>query len=72
MSHAGCHYQGSDHILVADVTSIPGARSKQPKNCKNLKKNVFRIKDSIEFESDQNHDNLDQVEGQGKTPPANE
>ena len=44
MSHACCHYQGSDHILVTDVTSIPGARSKQPKNCKNLKKNVFRIK----------------------------
>ena len=44
MSHGGCHYQGSDHILVADVTSIPGARSKQPKNCKNLNGNVFRIK----------------------------
>ena len=72
MSHACCHYQGSDHILVTDVTSIPGARSKQPKNCKNLKKNVFRIKDSIEFESDQNHDNLDQVEGQGKALPTNE
>ena len=31
-------------MVVADVTSIPGARSKQPKNCKDLKKNVFRIK----------------------------
>ena len=44
MSHACCHYQGSDHILVADVSSIPGARSKQPKNCENLKKTFFRIK----------------------------
>ena len=58
---------------MANATSVPRARGKEPKDCEHLdddncKCELQNKKDSSEkVDCNHHHDHLDQVEGEGKT-----